>query len=143
MKRRTRTLTAFLLATAIFAGAGEALAGSESVALGEVAVPPVSSGVDRASLKTAAEGELRTVDASHLRMRRNVVMSVAIIGSLQAPFGCTVHAVLHDAKTGTMIAVIEGRARAAGDASSAVRQQVLRAAMHSAVRQIPAALAAN
>ena len=131
-------LAPLLLATAI--SAGDASAGDTSIALGEVAVPPVSSGVDQASLKTAAEGELLVMDASRLRKRRNIVVSVAIIGSSQSPFGCTVNALLRDAKTGTMLAIIEGRARAEGAASSALRQQVLRAAVRSAVRQIPAAL---
>lgn len=134
-------LAPLLLASAI--SAGDASAADPSIALGEVAVPPVSSGVDQAALKSAAEGELRGVDASRLRKRRNIVVSVAIIGSSQSPFGCTVNALLRDAKTGTMLAIIEGRARAEGDASAELRQRVLRAALASAVRQIPAALAAN
>lgn len=135
-------LAPLLLATA--ASAGDASASDTSIALGEVGVPPVSSGVDQAALKNAAEGELRGIDRSRLRKRRNVVVSVAIIASSQAPFGCTVNAALRDAKTGTMFAIIEGRAHAdQGDASSELRQRVMRAAVHSALRQIPAALAAN
>lgn len=124
--------------------AGDANASDTSVALGEVAAPPASSGVDRASLKTAAERELHQVDASHARKHRKVVMSVAMMGALEAPFGCTVNAVLRDAKTGTMLAVLEGSARAVSNTTTdVVRQQVLRAALRNAVRQIPAALAAN
>lgn len=134
-------LAPLLLASAM--SAGDAGAGETSIVLGEVAIPPVSSGVDRAALKSAAEGELRGVDASRLRKRRHVVVSVAISGSSQSPFGCTVNALLRDAKTGTMLAIIEGRARAEGDANSELRQRVLRAAVHSALGQIPAALAAN
>jgi len=134
-------LAPLLFATAL--SAGDASASDTSIALGEVAVPPVSSGVDRATLKRAAEGELRGVDTSHLRKRRDVVVSVAIVGSAQSPFACTVNALLRDAKTGTMLAIIEGRARAEGDASSELRNLVLRAALRSAVRQIPEALAAN
>ena len=143
MSKPWALLAPLLLATAQLAGASEASASDTSIALGEVAVPPVSSGVDQASLKSAAEGELRGMDASRLRKRRNVVVSVAISGSSQSPFGCTVNALLRDAKTGTMLAIIEGRARADGDANLELRQRVLRAAVHSAVRQIPAALAAN
>ena len=134
-------LAPLLLALALFAG--DASAGDTSLALGEVAVPPVSSGVDRATLKTAAEGELRGVDTSRLRKRRDVVVSVAIVGSAPSPFACTVNALLRDAKTGTMLAIIEGRAHAEGDANPELRKQVLRAALRSAVRQIPEALAAN
>ncbi len=135
-------LAPMLLATSIASG-GDATASDPSIALGEVAVPPVSSGVDRATLKAAAEGELGGVDTSRLRKRRSVVVSVAIIGSVPSPFACTVNALLRDAKTGTMLAIIEGRARAEGDANPELRRQVLRAAVRSAVRQIPAALAAN
>jgi hypothetical protein len=125
--------------------AGDASAADETIALGEVAVPPASSGVDQASLALAARGELRSVDASRVPnpKRRNVVVSVAIIGSTPSPFACTINAMLRDAKTGTMLAVIEGRARSEGNVSPEVRKQVLHAALRSAVRQIPDALAAN
>jgi hypothetical protein len=119
---------------------GDASASDSSIALAEVAVPPVSAGVDHASFKSAAEGEIRAVDTSKVRKRRNVLVSVAIIGEAQAPLGFTVNALLRDAKTGTMLAVIEGRARAEGTPSQELRKQVLRAALHSAVRQIPDAL---
>ncbi len=100
--------------------------------------------MDHAALKSAAEGELRIVDVSKLRKHRNVLVSVAIIGSAQAPFAAfTVNALLRDAKTGTMLAILEGRARAEGNANPDTRKQVLRAALHGAVRQIPDALAAN
>ena len=135
-------LAPLLFATAL-TFASDARAGDTSIALGEVAVPPASSGVDRAALKAAAEGELRGVDTSRLRKHRDVVVSVAIIGSAPSPYACTVNALLRDAKTGTMLAIIEGRARAAGDANPELRNQVIRAALRSAVRQIPEALAAN
>jgi hypothetical protein len=141
MARPWLLLAPLLLAAAI--SAGDANAADTSLALGEVAVPPVSSGVDRAALKSAAEGELLGVDASRLRKKRTVVVSVAIIGASQSPFGCTVNALLRDAKTGNMLAITEGRAKAEGDANPELRKQVLRAAVRSAVSQIPAALAAN
>ena len=141
MLRPSLLLAPFVLAAAMFAG--DAGAGETSIALDEVAVPPASSGVDRASLKTAAEGELRNVDASRLKKRRSVLVSVAVIGSQQSPFACTVNALLRDAKTGTMLAIIEGRARAEGDANPELRKQVLRTAVRSALSQIPDALAAN
>ena len=50
-----------------------------------------------------------------------------MLGAFEAPYGCTVNAVLRDAKTGTMLAVIEGSARAEGNTTTdLVRQQVLR-----------------
>ncbi len=132
-----------LLAVALCAG--DASAGETSLALGDVAVPPESSGVDRAALRNAAEGELLGVDASKLRKRRarDVVVSVAVVGSTPSPFACTINALLYDAKTGTMLAIIQGHAHAEGAPNDDVRKRVLRAAMRSAVSQIPAALDAN
>jgi len=142
------TKPALLIAPLLLAlclSAGDASAADMSIALGEVAVPPVSSGVDRASLKTAAEGELRGVDASKLRAgkRRDVVVSMAVVGSTPSPFACTVNALLYDAKTGTMLAIIQGHAHSEGAANEEVRKRVLRAAVRSAFSQIPDALAAN
>jgi hypothetical protein len=142
MNKPCALLAPLLLVTAILSG-GDAAASDTSIALGEVGVPPVASGLDRAMLKTAAEGELRGVDTSRLRKRRDVIVSVAIIGSAPSPFACTVNALVRDKKTGTMLAIIEGRARAEGDANPELRNQVLHAALRSAVSQIPAALGAN
>jgi hypothetical protein len=144
MLRPWLTLAPLFLAAAL--SAGDASATETSIALGEVSIPPASSGVDHATLRTAAEGELRGVDAKKLRVlrkKRSVLVSMAIIGSTPSPFACSVNAVLRDAKTGTMLAVIEGRARSEGDASPEVRTRVLRAAVHSAMSQIPDALAGN
>ena len=141
MARPWLFLSPLVLAAAICAG--DVCAAETSLALGEVAVPPPSSGVEQSTLRIAAAGELRGVDASRLRKRRTVVVSMAVIGSSQSPFGCTVNAMLRDAKTGTMLAIIEGRAHAEGEANAETRNQVLRAAVRIAVRQIPEALAAN
>lgn len=99
--------------------------------------------MDHASLKTAAEGELRGVDASRIRKHRKVVVSVAVIGSSVSPFACTVNALLRDAKTGAMLAIIEGRAQSDGEANAEQRKRIMRAAVHIAVGQIPAALAGS
>jgi len=126
--------------------AGDASAADTSIALGEVAVPPEGSGVDSAALRSAAQGELGIVDQAKLqklRKKRAVLVSVAVIGAEKSPYACTINAMLRDAKTGAMLAIIEGRARAEGDATTELRKQVLRAAMHSALMQIPEALAAN
>lgn len=132
-------LTPLLVAAAL--SAGDANAADAQLAIGEVAVPPVSSGVDRAQLKRAAEGELEGVDKSRIRnKKRTVIVSVAVIKSSQSPFGCTVNALLRDAKTGTMLAIIEGNARGEGDENAELRSRVLHAALRSAVSQIPAAL---
>jgi hypothetical protein len=140
--RAAWSLAAPLLLAALLLS-GEAGAGDTSLTLGAVAAPPASSGVDRATLRSAAEGELLDVDASRLRKHRTIVVSVAVTSASQSPFGCTVNAVLHDARTGTMVAIVQGNARTEGSASDAMKRQIVRAAVRSAVRQIPDALAAN
>jgi len=135
-------LSPLLFAAAL--SAGDASAADAQLTIGEVAVPPPSSGVDRAQLKRAAEGELEGVDKSRIRnKKRAVLVSIAVVTSSQSPFGCTVNALLRDAKTGTMLAIIEGNAKAEGDANAELRSRVLHAALRSAVSQIPAALAGN
>ncbi|MDB4937764.1 MAG: hypothetical protein JWP87_4736 [Labilithrix sp.] len=144
MTRPWFLLAPLLLASAL--SAGDAGAADTSIALGEVAVPPASTGVDRVAFRSAAEGELRGVDASKIRARktkRTVVVSMAVSASTQSPFGCTVNALLRDAKTGNMLAIIEGSARVEGDANVELRKQVLRRAVRNAVSQIPDALAGN
>jgi hypothetical protein len=139
MSARTLGTVALLLTVAT---AGEAkAAGEDRIALGEVSVSASSQGVDRAALKSAAEGEIRTIDPS--RVTRSVVVSVAVIGTSDGPVAVSVNAMLRDGKTGNMIAILEGRARAEGTGGADLRRAVLRAAVRSAVRQIPAALSAK
>lgn len=141
MTRARSVLVTFALALATFAGAPTATAADEKLALGDVAPPPAGAGVDRDALRSAFEGELRMVPGSRLP-KRHVRVSVAITGTSDAPVGCTVNAMLHDAKTGTMIAVLQGRARSAaeGGANDELRKTVLRVAVHNVVAQIPEAL---
>ncbi len=121
-------------------GQREAQAADTSLALAEIASPPVEYGIDKATLRTTAESELRGVDASQLRKRGRILVSVAVGGASQAPFAFTVNALLRDAKTGKMLAILEGSARAESTGNAELRKQVLRAAVRSALRQIPEAL---
>lgn len=118
-----------------------AQAADATLALGEVSVTNSVPGVDRATVKTEAEGELRRIEA-RLPARapeRRVVVSVAVKAS-EAPFTSHVNATLRDRKTGTMLAILEGNAHVEGDASLEMRRAVVRAAMKTAVSQIPLAL---
>jgi hypothetical protein len=140
----TRAFASFSFAVVALAiatgGASDAEAASESeIALSEVAPPPANAGVDQATLKTAAEGEIKRIDGSKAKGRR-VLVSVALLSRDDAPVSFSVNATLRDAKSGAMIAITEGRARAEGNATSDLKREVARAALHSAVRQIPAAL---
>jgi hypothetical protein len=135
-------LVVLLVATLI---AVSAHAAELSFALGEVAAPPEASGIDHATLETTARRALETVDTSRVKAkkRRPVVVSVAITSATDASKACTVNAMLRDAKSGAMIAILQGRASAQGEGTSDLRNAVLRAAMRSAVTQIPDALSAE
>lgn len=136
----TKLLAPLLLAAAAMLSGADANASACSLSLGEVTAPPAAMGVDLPAFKSAAEGELRIVDVSKLHKTRHVLVSLAVIGAEQAPVGCTVNALLRDAKTGNMLAVIEGKAKAEGSGSESLRREVLRAALHNAVARIPEAL---
>lgn len=142
MTRPFAPFTFALLALAIgIGGASDAHAANESeIALSEVAPPPQSSGVDQTSLENAAKGEIKRIDGSRAKGRR-VLVSVALISRDDAPVSFSVNATLRDAKSGAMIAITEGRARAEGSATSDLKREVAHAALRSAVRQIPDALA--
>lgn len=136
-----RALALVVLAGALLGGR-VALAADERIAIGEVSVPAPTPGVDKATVKSAAEGEIRSLDAS--RVRRPVVVSLSVVrSSTDGPIAVSINAMLRDGRTGNMIAVLEGRAEADGAGSIELRRAVLRAAVRSAVRQIPLALSGS
>lgn len=141
----TRTLLRALLVPLVVASSSVALEASsaeEKIRLGEISVPDPQTlaGVDRASLRRAAEGEIAAVDTA--RMKKRVIVSVAVSGASDRPsVNVSVDAALRDAKSGTILAVVQGRARAEGGACPELRQQVMRAAVKSALSQIPLAVA--
>jgi hypothetical protein len=126
---------------AILGIAGPAGAADDRISLGEVSVTQPAPGLDAATLKTAAQGELENVDTTH--MKRRVIVSVAVTGASDAPVACTVNTVVRDKKSGTIIAIIEGRASTDARGDAEVRKAVLRAAVRTAVRQIPDALSGS
>ena len=142
----TRPFASFHFAFAVLAlatsigSASDARAATDSeISVSEVAPPPASAGVDQAQLKSAAEVEVKQIDGSRAKGRR-VLVSVALLSRDDAPVSFSVNATLRDAKSGSMIAIVEGRARAEGNATSDLKREVARAALRSAVRQIPDAL---
>src|SRR5438045_3202906 len=112
MHRPWSKTAAMLLTMAVALVGLPAHAAELAFALGEVAAPPEASGIDRATLKSTAERELETVDASRVKAkkRRPVVVSVAITSATDASKACTVNAMLRDARSGVMIAILQGRA---------------------------------
>ena len=130
--------------TVLLALATDASAATDSeVALSEVAPPPPAWGVDAATLEAAAKGEIQRIHVDGAkRKNRRVLVSVALVHIDDTPVGFTVNAILRDAKSGTMIAIIEGRAHVEeGKPTADLKKQVAHAAVRSAVRQIPQALA--
>jgi len=140
MTRPFALATVTLLALAV--GTGKAsvasAAADNGIALSEVTPPPPSSGVDQATLKRAAEGEIRQLDGS--RVKRRVLVSVALVRADDKPVSFIVNATLREERTGNVFAIVEGRARAEGAASNDLMREVAHAAVRSAVRQIPGAL---
>lgn len=129
---RLRSLSILVIAAATLFG-GAADAADPPIAVGEVSPPP---GIDAAAIRDAAEVEIKQIDTSRIPDRRRVVVSLAVA---DGPTACTVNAMLRDARTGTMIAIIEHSMQADG---STVEQRRLMAnrAVRSAVRRIPKAL---
>lgn len=107
------------------------------IAIGEVSVTRRAP-LDVAAVRTTAEGELRRIDTSRMPASRRFVVSLAVASADDA--ACTVNATLRDSRTGSMIAVLEGRARTTGTPNREDRAEIVRVAVRSAVRQIPAAL---
>jgi hypothetical protein len=106
-----------------------------------VTTAPEASGVDAAALRDTAEGEIRQIDVASLRAQRHVVVSFALTrAAADGPVVCTVNAMLRDARTGVMIAIIEAGATAEGPGSPELRKRLAHAAVRSAVRRIPSAL---
>mgnify|MGYP001202444473 CR=1 FL=1 len=139
--RGGRALTAIIVAALAMFAPGKVDATEGPIAVGEVSPPPAGSGIDASVLREAATAEIKQMDLSGLRDRRKVVVSLALTRAVtDGPIACTVNAMLRDARTGAMIAIIEAGAHAEGPASPELRNQVAHAAVRSAVRRIPGVL---
>jgi hypothetical protein len=137
--RVTRSLAILISATAMMMGS-DAGAADAGIAVGEVLPPPPSTGIDAAVLREAAEGEIRDMGPTKATQRRKVVVSLALTHTAVDPVACAINATIRDARTGAMIAIIEGNAHSNGPVSVELRKQVAHAAVRSAVRRIPSAL---
>jgi hypothetical protein len=130
-----------LLAAAAMTFAARSASATEPpapIAVGEIAE---NAGIDSASVRSTAEGEIAQIDLSKLPAKRRFVDSLSVARSPVADgVACTVNALLRDAKTGAMIAIIEAGAQAAGATSDEVARRVAHAAVRSAMRRIPTAL---
>lgn len=121
------------LALVAFAAAGEASAAEEKIALGEL---NAAYGVSHDSLHNAAIAELHAIDSS--RVKRTVVVSISVLKNDAGPVSVAISAAVRDKKTGNILAVLQGTAKSEKD-GAAIRENVLRAAVHSALSQVPQA----
>lgn len=139
-----RLLAAVTVAATLFTGSADALAADGPVAVGEISPLPSGSGTDAAVVRDVAASEIRQIDLSRLAGRRKFVVSISLTKITKAladgAVACTVNAMLRDARTGAMIAIIEAGAQADGPSSTELRKQVAHAAIRSAMRRIPKAL---
>jgi hypothetical protein len=114
---------------------------AEMHAVVEIAPPPAVLGTNAAALRSAADAEIRRLDATLQRDRRHVVISLSLTrdeGGVLPNVG--VNATVRDARTGAMLAVIETNAQAAGPVSSELQRQLAVSAIRNAVRRVPGAL---
>src|SRR5687768_5103255 len=128
--RQLKRLAAGAVLLCCALGSGDAQAADASIALGEVSGGKLP-GTDAGVVKSAAEGELQRIDPQKLPRARTFVVSVAVSATTEAPVGCTINATVRDGRTGTMLAILEGRALAEGRADGETRAAVTRAAVKS------------
>lgn len=132
-------IAAATIATSDGAYAGEA----DRIAVGDVVVPTPAPGLDPQTLKTAAASEIEQIDPKLLHSKKSYVVSLTVVRASDGPVSCEVTAILAEKKSGSMLAILQGRARAEGGGSPELRRAVLRAAVRTAVRQIPEAINAK
>lgn len=139
--RARRALAALFVLAATMSAASGASATDAPISVGEVSPPPAGSGIDAAVLREAATAEIKKIDVSRLANRRKIVLSLALTRAVvEETISCTVNAMLRDAQSGVVIAIIEAGAHADGPASAELKKQVAHAAVRSAVRRIPRVL---
>ncbi len=120
-------------------------AAAPGVALGEVSTRIVRSDVDLGEvLRKAVEGELATLEVPHGGGRGPVILSASLVRMETEGdrLSCVVSATLRTARGGTMIAIVEGRARIETQApvSLSLVRQAVEAAVRSALVRVPEAL---
>lgn len=122
------------------------------VTLAEIATPPQAAGERAAGLREqirkTAEAELAAIDWSGHSIRKRYKLSASVTkldrkreGALSMAT-CTVTAAIRDAERGTLLAIVEGRARAEAQGSDAptLESDALEGAVRGAITRLPATL---
>jgi hypothetical protein len=151
---RTRATVKFVsgvLSSAIVLASSIVCAGDKPIALGEVSSEVTRASVDVTSvLRDAITHELSTLDVGSLQGVPLSIISVSVLRldhdgkSGDDTSTCVVSAALRDARKGSVFAVLEGRARAMGDAKPADNElRAIYGAVHGAVLRVHEALASR
>jgi hypothetical protein len=110
----------------------------------QIAPPPEAYGTDASAVRTAVAAEIKELDAAIAgRAQRRVIVSVSVAAPVSNPIICNVNAVVLDARTGAIIAIVESQARASGPLNVDQRKQLAYRAVRTAVRRVPNALTAK
>ena len=102
----------------------------------------------REHVRKQAEAELASLDWGHHKPSRKFKLSASVTkleGTRErgvAAASCTVTAAIRDAERGTLLAVVEGRARAEAEPTAAkiALQDALDGAIRGAIGSVPAAI---
>ncbi|HMJ15066.1 MAG TPA: hypothetical protein VK524_26815 [Polyangiaceae bacterium] len=147
LQRRARH---FRLAIALFAAASaltaSAAALEPTLTLGRVSLAPGYTLALRDALNTALRQELQEAPLAKLRSREGYVLSVRLqkLDTVRKPrwtqATCAVSILLKRKSDQTLLAVVNGRA-IAQDTHAAATSTALRAAVHGAMKKVPAAVA--
>jgi hypothetical protein len=122
------------------------------VTLGEVATSAAAGSTRLLNvadlLRRDAEAELAALDWTHTKLRHRYTVSALIVRLDSAPLGeralsasCTISAAVRDER-GSLLAIVEGRARAedAASAGIAAERDALAGAVRSAITAVPEAI---
>ena len=141
----SRSLFSSLAVLALLAVCGAGRAGEPRLVLGDV--ESVAAHADAAWVREAAREEIAATEA-HAPAGARVVLSVAVLSADTAhtPQGtsssCEVSFAVRDAKKGTLLATLRGRAQADGAPARAphLERAAARQALQSALAMLPQAL---
>jgi hypothetical protein len=142
--RFTRVLAAFAAASALTAHAS---ALEPAVTLGRISLAPGHTLALREELGSALREELAAAPLAQLRSREQYVLSARLqkLDTRRTPkwtqATCSVSVMLKRKSDSALLAVVNGRATAQDTRPLATQSAALRAAVHGAMKRVPAAVA--
>jgi hypothetical protein len=138
-----RATIAWLLSSAFIVAPGLAEARKPQVALAEVSTP-ARRDLAPAALRATVEEELGALDMAGAKKHAVLSVSVVRLDTVPTPKGvettCVVSATLRTEGGQTLLAVLEGHAKALGAGAPSLERAALKGAVHGAMARIPEAL---